>query len=53
MTSIGDANPTSGVAAFTYKTVGKGAATAIWAAVVAPAEMVGGTFQASPAAAQP
>ena len=29
MTSIGDANPTSGVAAFTYKTVGKGAATAI------------------------
>ena len=53
MTLIGDANPISGVAAFTYKTVAEDAATAIWAAVVAPAEMVGGTFQASPAAAQP
>ena len=53
MTLIGDANPISGVAAFTYKTVAEDAATAIWAAVVAPAEMVGGTFQASRAAAQP
>lgn len=40
--SIAAANP--GGAAFEWKTIPQGAATSVWAAVVAPAELVGGLY---------
>jgi NAD(P)-dependent dehydrogenase (short-subunit alcohol dehydrogenase family) len=42
--SINAANASSGEAAFSWKTVPQGAATSVWAGLVAPAEMVGGLF---------
>jgi len=38
------ANQPAGTPAFRYKTVPQGAATSVWAAVVAPAEAVGGRY---------
>jgi len=42
--SINDANAAAGAPAFTYKTIPQGAATSVWAGVVAPAELVGGRY---------
>jgi NAD(P)-dependent dehydrogenase (short-subunit alcohol dehydrogenase family) len=44
MDSISAAAPTAGAAEFSWKTIPQGAATSVWAAVVAPAESVGGRF---------
>ncbi len=42
--SINATNANAGVAAFEWKTIPQGAATSIWAAVVAPADQVGAQF---------
>ena len=44
MANINAANAASGAPAFSYKTVPQGAATSVWAGVVAPAEEVGGLY---------
>lgn len=41
---ISKANPDSGVPAFEWKTIPQGAATSVWAGVVAAADAVGGRF---------
>ena len=43
MDSIGAGNP-GGAAAFAWKTIPQGAATSVWAGVVAPADAVGGGY---------
>lgn len=42
--SITEANAKAGVAAFEWKTIPQGAATSVWAGVVAPADVVGGLY---------
>ena len=42
--SINASNAEAGVAAFEWKTIPQGAATSVWAAVVAPADAVGAKF---------
>ncbi len=42
--SINAANRTAGSQPFTFKTVPQGAATSVWAGVVAPADVVGGRY---------
>ncbi|WP_374569915.1 SDR family NAD(P)-dependent oxidoreductase [Phenylobacterium sp.] len=44
VSSINAANEKSGAAPFQWKTIPQGAATSVWAAVVAPAEEVGGLY---------
>ena len=44
MDSINVANQAAGAPAFTYKTVPQGAATSVWAGLVAAAEAVGGRY---------
>jgi NAD(P)-dependent dehydrogenase (short-subunit alcohol dehydrogenase family) len=39
-----NANQPAGVPAFTFKTIPQGAATTVWAGIVAPAELVGGRY---------
>lgn len=41
---INEANRRSGAAPFEFKTIPQGAATSVWAAIVAPAEAVGGRY---------
>ena len=42
--SINAANQAAGAAAFSWKTIPQGAATSVWAAIVAPADAVGAHF---------
>jgi NAD(P)-dependent dehydrogenase (short-subunit alcohol dehydrogenase family) len=42
--SIDEANKASGIATFEWKTIPQGAATSVWAGVVAPADAVGGLY---------
>lgn len=42
--SITEANAKAGVGAFEWKTIPQGAATSVWAGVVAPADVVGGLY---------
>ena len=42
--SINTSNAASGVPAFEWKTIPQGAATSVWAAIVAPADDVGGRY---------
>jgi NAD(P)-dependent dehydrogenase (short-subunit alcohol dehydrogenase family) len=42
--NINAANEAAGVAAFSWKTIPQGAATSVWAGVVAPADAVGGLY---------
>jgi NAD(P)-dependent dehydrogenase (short-subunit alcohol dehydrogenase family) len=42
--SITEANEKAGVGAFEWKTIPQGAATSVWAGVVAPADAVGGLY---------
>lgn len=42
--NINEANQAAGAAAFEWKTIPQGAATSLWAGVVAPAEEVGGLY---------
>jgi NAD(P)-dependent dehydrogenase (short-subunit alcohol dehydrogenase family) len=42
--NINRAQPAGGTAAFEWKTIPQGAATSVWAGVVAPAEAVGGRY---------
>ncbi len=42
--SINEAQLASGASAFTYKSIPQGAATSVWAAVVAPGDEVGGRY---------
>jgi hypothetical protein len=44
LASVNAANAASGTPAFTWKTIPQGAATSVWAGVVAPADEVGGLF---------
>ena len=41
---INEANAAGGQAAFAWKTIPQGAATSVWAGIVAPAELVGGLY---------
>ena len=41
---INAANAAAGLPPFTYKTIPQGAATSVWAGVVAPADEVGGRY---------
>ena len=44
ISSITSANQAAGAPAFSFKTIPQGAATSVWAAVVAPADEIGGLY---------